>query len=192
VVYCDCLPDGFWGSTWTWRERYAYLQDPSKLTEEQVFQSFYRAEAKGHLSTSDRLMLKWFPIAATALAHVPEAGLAELTAAKGTSSLAEDLVLAELHLASIHDALEYAHNKAMLDSIRNAQATGRSLSAAERTFLDHEILEAQLMRTGLSQEEAHQAVLKVYAPGSNYSPEVIKEFSEYFSDVYFKYWGISR
>jgi len=113
-------------------------------------------------------------------------------AAKGGSSIAGDLAAAERHLASIPDALEYGPNRAMLDSIRSANTAGRPLTAAERTFLDHELLEAQLVRGGLSQEAAHASVLKVYPPGSNYSPEVIKEFSDHFSDAYFQYWGITR
>jgi RHS repeat-associated protein len=113
-------------------------------------------------------------------------------AAEKANSVADDLAAAQSHLGSIPDALDYPPNKAMLDSIRSAGAVGESLTTAQRTFLDHELLEAQLMRAGLSQEEAHQAVLAVYPPGSNYSPEVIKEYSGYFSDTYFKYWGIDR
>lgn len=113
-------------------------------------------------------------------------------AVEGGSSIAGDLAAAESHLATIPDALEFGPNKAMLESIRSAIDTGRSLTAAERTFLDHELLEAQLVRSGLSLEAAHAEVLNVYPPGSNFSPEVIKEFSDHFSNAYFQFWGITR
>src|SRR4029453_6182975 len=73
---------------------------------------------------------------------------------------ARDLWTAERHLASIPDALEFAPNKAMLDSIRSANAAGRPLAQAERTFLDHELLEAKLVKGGQSLAEAYHAVLK--------------------------------
>ncbi len=49
-----------------------------------------------------------------------------------------------------------------------------------------------MMQNGMSLEEAHDSVLQVYPVGSNYAPEVIKEYHLYFSDAYFEYWGISR
>jgi hypothetical protein len=134
-------------------------------------------------------------VAATGALAIGGAGfLSELIspAAESGSSIASDVAAAERHLGSIPEAPEYWPNRAMLDSIRGANAVGRPLSAAERAFLDHELLEARLTSGGVSREAAHQAVLKVYPPGSHYSPEVTKEFSDHFSDAYFNYWGISR
>jgi hypothetical protein len=107
-------------------------------------------------------------------------------------SVAEDLAAAETHLGTIVDALEWGPNRAMLDSIKQAQSSGRALSAAERSFLDHELLEAKLVSGGMAQPIAHQAVLKQVPLGSNYSPEVLRRFSEWFSQPYFDYWGLKK
>jgi hypothetical protein len=105
---------------------------------------------------------------------------------------ARDLRLAEAHLGSIKGGLTYPPNAAMLDSIRQTINTGQGLSSAQRTFLDHEILESHLVRGGIRLERAHPLVQKVYPPGSNYAPEIMKMFPEHFNDLERSYWGISR
>lgn len=44
----------------------------------------------------------------------------------------------------------------------------------------------------MSQEAAHALTLETVPAASNYSPEVIQQFPDHFSDYYFNYWGISR
>jgi RHS repeat-associated protein len=108
------------------------------------------------------------------------------------AGVANDLVLAEQHLASIAGGLTFAPNRAMLDLIHAAIGVGRPLSQAERNFLDHELLEAQYVRDGMTQAQAHEAVYQVYPPGSNYSPDVMRQLPEYFNAGDRSYWGIKR
>ena len=107
-------------------------------------------------------------------------------------SLGDEVAAARAHLRSIPDALEYGPNRAMLNSIDDAIASGRPLTAAERNFLDHELLEASYVGRGMSQEAAHALTLESVPAASNYSPSVIQQFPDHFSDYYFDYWGISR
>lgn len=107
-------------------------------------------------------------------------------------SVGDDLAAAERHLATLPDGLTHPPNRRMLEMIREADTTGRPLSEAERSFLDHELLEEKLVSQGMSQEAAHIEVLRWIPLGSNYSPEVILAYGEWFSKPYFEYWGIRK
>jgi len=107
-------------------------------------------------------------------------------------SVADDLTAARAHLGSIDDALEFGPNRAMLGSIDDAVAAGRPLTSAERAFLDHELLEAKLVGSGMDQAAAHAQVLQTIPVGANYSPAVLKQYSEWFSQAYFDYWGLTK
>lgn len=58
--------------------------------------------------------------------------------------------------------------------------------------LDHEVEESRLVSEGMTQEAAHEQIMQTQPVGANYSPEVIKQYPEWFSPAYFDYWGISR
>ncbi len=107
-------------------------------------------------------------------------------------SVGDEVAAARSHLGTIPDALEYGPNRAMLNSIDDAAASGRPLTTAERNFLDHELLEAGYVGQGMTPEAAHALTLQTVPAASNYSPAVIQQFPDHFSDYYFDYWGISR
>ncbi len=172
--------------------RLAYLDDPNQLTDENILFAAGERDAVDPHAVAHVLETGFLALAAVA-ADDPEEGATTVDPFTDDAKLVDaDLAAAERHLAMIPDALQYGPNKAMLVSIRSTNAADDALSAAQRTFLDHELLEAALVRGGLSQEEAHQAVVTVFPHGSNYSPDVIRQFSTYFSDTYFKYWGMTR
>jgi hypothetical protein len=106
------------------------------------------------------------------------------------TGIGSDLAVAQGHLASIDAIDSYLPNKAMLERIADAQATGRALTAAEQNFLTHEVTEAQLMSQGMTLEEAHAAAMQTHPTFANYDPEVITAYPEYFNDNWRAYWGI--
>jgi hypothetical protein len=44
----------------------------------------------------------------------------------------------------------------------------------------------------MSQPAVHTKVLETIPVGTNYSPEVLPQYSEWFSKPYFDYWGITK
>ena len=80
----------------------------------------------------------------------------------------------------------------MLRRIEEAVAEGIPLTPAQRTFLDHELMESYLVLGGMRVEDAHDLVQRVYPPGSNFDPDVLMEFSEYFGPGNFGYWGLGK
>ena len=94
-------------------------------------------------------------------------------------------------LTLIPDAVEFPPNAAMLASIDEAVATARDLTAAERTFLDFELLVADHVSRGLTVEEAHELARSAVPAGSNYAPDVMRNHPTYFSETHFAYWGIT-
>jgi hypothetical protein len=80
----------------------------------------------------------------------------------------------ERHLLSFSDPLE-PPEKAMLDRVKAGE-----WSIYEQRFVEHELLEADLMKVGDQYDQAHQRVLELqgiaYRPGYEahlYHPEVI-------------------
>lgn len=78
----------------------------------------------------------------------------------------------------------------MVISIEDAIASGRPLTAAEQYFMTHELTEARLVTSGLSQDAAHAAALETHPPFMNYSPEVIQNYPEYFNSNWRTAWEI--
>ena len=108
------------------------------------------------------------------------------------TSGAEDLAIAEAHLGTLEGALAYEPNAAMLQEIRGAIGAGRPLTQAQQAFLDHEVVEAQLVGLGLDQESAHMLIMEHQPVGVNFSPEVLQAHPDKFSKVYFDYWGLDK
>ena len=108
-----------------------------------------------------------------------------------TATDAEDLRIALDHLDTV-DGLDVAHQQAMVDAIQRNVDNGVELTAAQRNFLDHELLEAQYVANGMDQWDAHELVLEDIPVGANFDPEVLIEYSEWFSQPYFDYWGMTK
>ena len=103
-----------------------------------------------------------------------------------------DAAIAHLGSPQVQGGLEHPSNAAMLDSIQASIGAGIPLTPPQQTFLDHEILEASHVANGMGVGPAHELVLETYPAGSTYSPEVILEFEEWFSDTILDYWGLER
>jgi hypothetical protein len=125
-----------------------------------------------------------------------EVGLEEQFAgcAGGSCSLAEyaDLQAARANLEQIPGALADAPNAEMLSRIEAAISDGTDLTVGQRNFLDHEILEGQLIADGVPQEIAHVIVQDVLPPGSNYDLDVLRTHSDQFNSSQFRYWGANH
>ena len=114
---------------------------------------------------------------------MPERGISEF------GSLAEEVAAARSFLEEVLGPIDSEDIVAMLDSIDEAIVSGRSLNLAERNFLDHELLEAQLVASGTPQLAAHLQVLESIPVGSNFAPSVIVEFPN-FSNPQREFWGL--
>ncbi|MBF0688125.1 MAG: RHS repeat-associated core domain-containing protein [Cellulomonas sp.] len=101
--------------------------------------------------------------------------------------LLDDAARIETHLARLDHS---PANDAMLARIRAAAAAGRPLSAADQSFMRHELTEAGLMDRGMGYEEAHGLAGQTHPTFGNYDPEVIKQFPELFNQNWRNYWGI--
>jgi hypothetical protein len=66
------------------------------------------------------------------------------------------------------------------------------LSGADANFYMHELTEKKLMDRGMSYPEAHEAALEAHGASrhSLYSPEVMKQFPEYFNQADRDFWGL--
>ena len=82
----------------------------------------------------------------------------------------------------------------MIDRLENALAEGQPVTGADRNFYNHELTEADLMGSGMSYDDAHQAALEIHdvSPFSLYAPEVVESHPEIFNGNWFDYWGIPR
>ena len=89
-------------------------------------------------------------------------------------------------------ALDDVYNQASLERIENALANGEKLTGGDLNFYIHELKEMVLMQQGMSYEVAHQLALEYYgmSPHAVYSPEVIKQYPEWFGTADKDYWGI--
>lgn len=108
-----------------------------------------------------------------------------------TGDLDVDLARAIEHLETL-DGLDVPHQRAMVDGIQRNIDEGVELTPAQRSFLDHELLEAQYVAEGMDQYAAHNRVLEDIPLGANFDPEVLMEHSEWFSQPYFDYWGLTK
>lgn len=132
--------------------------------------------------------------AASSVAPVAHPGLGNLSGRQFRVS-ARDLVMIEQHLSrpDLDDALAAPENIAMMQRLRAAAASGRSITGADASFYFHELAEAQLMNQGMSYNEAHQRALDKFGVSnfSVYHPDVINELgTEHFNKNWFHFWGI--
>jgi hypothetical protein len=102
---------------------------------------------------------------------------------------AENLSTVAAHLAQFG---EWGPNAAMLQRLTAALEAGNSISGADLVFYTHELLESQLMASGMSYEAAHAAALAEYGVSefSVYAPEVIQAFPELFNLNWLRFWGL--
>jgi hypothetical protein len=61
----------------------------------------------------------------------------------------------------------FGANDVMLERISRALAEGRPLTDGQVNFMRHELTEAELMRQGVPDEDAHEAALQTHPPGRN-------------------------
>jgi hypothetical protein len=73
----------------------------------------------------------------------------------------------------------FAANDVMLQRIGQAVEKGQPLTEGQANFMKHELTEAELMKGGMSYEQAHEQALTTHPPGRNYDPDVIDEFPEF-------------
>lgn len=104
-------------------------------------------------------------------------------------SLTDQIARAEQHLSRLDP---FAANDAMLARLRSAAIDGRPLHVSEINFLNHEMIEAELMDAGMTWPEAHPIAGQVHDTYSNYHPDVIRQAPEEFSPKWLQYWGIER
>ena len=98
----------------------------------------------------------------------------------------------QAYLETIDDGVSYPPQAEMLRRIESSVTEGAPLSPGQRTFLDHELVEQGLVNGGTPLGEAHDLVQRIYPPGSNFDPDVLMEFSEYFGPANFDYWGLVK
>jgi hypothetical protein len=104
-------------------------------------------------------------------------------------SLSDQIARAEQHLSRLDPATA---NDAMLARLRSAAIDGRPLHVSEVNFLKHEMIEAELMDTGMGWPEAHAIAGQAHDTFSNFHPEVIRQLSGEFSPKWREYWGIAQ
>lgn len=107
-------------------------------------------------------------------------------------TIAADVDAARSYLLGQFGNIWGVQMKAMFASVDEAAATGRTLTLAERNFLDHELLEARLVAAGMDQIAAHRRVHESIPPGSNFSPDVLAEFQDRFGPENFRYWKLTK
>ena len=116
---------------------------------------------------------------------LPERGISEF------GSLVEEVAAARSFLEEVLGPIDSEDIVAMLDSIDEAIVSGRSLNLAERNFLDHELLEAQLVASGTPQPAAHLETLLTVPRGSDFSPSVLVNPDVPSPSVDLAFWGLS-
>lgn len=82
----------------------------------------------------------------------------------------------------------------MLDRLKIALENGEKITGADAVFYTHEIKEAQIVYSGILQEDAHKMALRYYevSPFSVYHPDVIKMKPEWWNNSWFEFWNIER
>jgi hypothetical protein len=98
------------------------------------------------------------------------------------------------HLTKNVDGMDFKPNQKMLSTIEAKLSNGEKLTGAYKDFYNHEITEMNLMKQGISYNEAHLKSLEIHnvAPQALYPPEVIKEMPKWFNKNDFDYWSIER
>lgn len=85
-------------------------------------------------------------------------------------------------------------NDAMIARLESAYKNNTKISGADLDFYAHEIYEANMMKNGMSYNDAHNAAKSYYnATEFNfYHPDVIKATPKLFNKAWFEFWGIER
>lgn len=85
-------------------------------------------------------------------------------------------------------------NDAMINRLETAYKNNTKISGADLDFYAHEIYESNMMKNGMSYDNAHEAAKAYYnATEFNfYHPEVIKQNPKLFNNLWFEFWGIER
>lgn len=93
----------------------------------------------------------------------------------------EGLQAVKEHLAQFGP---HAPNDAMVTRLQTALDSGRPVTGGDANFYLHELSEADLMKDGLSYDEAHAAALKKYGVSlySVYSPDVIQQHPDHYNN----------
>jgi hypothetical protein len=128
----------------------------------------------------------------------PERGFGKL--AHQTFYITEDNVnKIEQHLSKPmflgDNGLIAPENARMIERLRTALIEGRPITETDASFYFHELYEADLMdNAGLDYYTAHRMALDHYdvADFTVYHPDVIREFSENFGDLWLTFWGIGE
>jgi hypothetical protein len=110
------------------------------------------------------------------------------SAVKTARALLGDVAKIERHLSRLDHS---PANDAMIDRLRSAATSERSLTQAEQNFVTHELTEAGLMDQGVGYNAAHAAAGQTHPTFANYDPEVIKQFPELFNQNWRNYCGIT-
>lgn len=124
-----------------------------------------------------------------ALSEQPEAapGAAMAGELEGFMVTQEGLATVTEHLATFE---EYAPDQAMIS--RLSSQVGSTATGADANFYTHELMESELMSSGMDYDAAHAAALEQagLSPFAVYAPEVIQQFPEEFGPGVFNYWGL--
>lgn len=102
----------------------------------------------------------------------------------------EKLEMIKQHITT--NFYNYPPNDMMIQRLEQALDNQQKISGADASFYFHELKEAELMRQGLSYNEAHQQALKDYdvSPFSVYHPDVIRAYPDEFNKNWERAWGI--
>lgn len=82
----------------------------------------------------------------------------------------------------------------MINRLETAYKNNTKISGADLDFYAHEIYESNMMKNGMSYDNAHEAA-KVYYNATEfnfYHPEVIKQNPKLFNNAWFGFWGMER
>ena len=85
-------------------------------------------------------------------------------------------------------------NDAMINRLETAYKNNTKIGGADLDFYAHEIYESNMMKNGMSYNNAHEAA-KVYYNATEfnfYHSEVIKQNPKLFNNAWFEFWGIER
>lgn len=96
------------------------------------------------------------------------------------------------HLSDDVEGFEFEPNKAMINKIEEMINNGEPLSGAYKDFYEHELTESMLMKQGYDYNTAHNMALDIHEvqPQQLYSPEIIKNYPQWFNKLDFEFWGI--
>lgn len=103
----------------------------------------------------------------------------------------EKLEMIKQHLTD--NFYDYYPNEMMIKRLELALNHHQSISGADASFYFHELKESELMKQGLTYNEAHEKALEYYevSPFSVYHPDVIRACPDEFNKNWERAWGIT-